>query len=158
MSKKNETVTNPSTHITQVRKGSVITGNMRSEHSIRVDGFVTGDLISVEKIIIGAHAEIGGNLSGSDITVEGYVNGDVLSNGHLHIASNAKLYGKIYAKMISIENGAEMNGKVTVGKEVDIPELQSSSPSRSSRDVNLNNNRNKSAGQSDKDNYGTVAW
>ena len=158
MSRKVET-NNPSTYITQIKKGSVITGNMRSEQSIRVDGFVTGDLISREKIIIGTHSQIGGNLSGSDITVEGYVNGDVLSNGHLHITKAAKIFGKIYAKTISVENGAEMNGKVNVGLEADIPELQSSSPSRSSHDVNISQNRSgETLSGEQKDNYGSVAW
>jgi len=156
MSKRTETVNSPSTYITQIREGSVISGNMRSEQSIRVDGFVTGDLISGEKIIIGSHGEIGGNLSGADITIEGYVNGDVLANGHLHIANNAKIYGKIYAKKISVDNGAELNGKVTVGEGVEIPELNTSSPSRSSRDVKINQNRDRQSEQ--KDNYGTVAW
>lgn len=131
MSKKPENTNNPSTYITQIRQGSIISGNMRSEHSIRVDGSVTGDLISGEKIIIGIHGEIGGNLSGSDITIEGYVNGDVLSNGHLHLTGSARIYGKIYAKKISVENGAEMNGKVTVGESAKVAELSSSSPSRS---------------------------
>ncbi|KYG73688.1 MULTISPECIES: polymer-forming cytoskeletal protein [Roseivirga] len=155
MSRKNENVQNPSTYITQIRNGSVISGNMKSEHSIRVDGHVTGDLVSQEKIIIGSHGEIGGNLSGADITIDGYVNGDVLSNGHLHISQAGKIYGKIFAKGISVENGAELNGKVTVGKEVEIPELNTSSPSRSTRDINLNK---RSASGDQKDNYGTVAW
>ncbi|GHE72443.1 MULTISPECIES: polymer-forming cytoskeletal protein [Roseivirga] len=158
MSRKAEATNNPSTLITQIREGSVISGNMKSEHSIRVDGFVTGDLISGEKIIVGSHGEIGGNLSGSDITIEGYVNGDVLSNGHLHLAQNARIYGKIYAKKISVENGAEMNGKVTVGEQVEMPELSSSSPSRSSKDININRNRSSSMPNEQKDNYGTVAW
>ncbi|NVK85232.1 MAG: polymer-forming cytoskeletal protein [Cytophagia bacterium] len=155
MSRKPETVQNPSTYITQIRSGCMISGNMKSEHSIRVDGHVTGDLISVERIIIGAHGEIGGNLSGADITIEGYVNGDVLSNGHLHIAQAGRVYGKIFAKQISVENGAEMNGKVTVGKEVEIPEVNTSSPSRSTKDVTF---AKKTGSGDQKDNYGTVAW
>lgn len=157
MSRKQETAQNPSTYITQIRQGSVISGNMKSEHSIRVDGFVTGDLISAEKIIIGSHGEIGGNLSGADITIEGYVNGDVLSNGHLHIAQAAKVFGKIFAKKISIDNGAELNGKVTVGEAVEIPLLNTSSPSRSTKDININRSK-PTASTEQKDNYGTVAW
>lgn len=156
MSRKPAIVNSPSTYVTQIREGSVISGNMRSEQSIRVDGFVTGDLISGEKIIIGSCGEIGGNLSGADITIEGYVNGDVLANGLLHITKDARIFGKIFAKKIAVDNGAEMNGKVTVGEAVEIPELNSSSPSRSSKDIKINQNRDRSTEQ--KDNYGTVAW
>lgn len=155
MSRKPETVQNPSTYITQIRSGSVISGNMKSEHSIRIDGYVTGDLVSAEKIIIGSHGEIGGNLGGSDITIEGYVNGDVFANGHLHISQAAKIYGKIFAKQVSVENGAELNGKVTVGAEVDIPELNTNSPAKSSKDVSFSK---KTASGDQKDSYGTAAW
>lgn len=162
MSKKESTSINPSTYITQVRNGSMITGNMKSEHSIRVDGFVTGDLISSEKIIIGNHGEIGGNLSGTDITIDGYVNGDVLASGLLHISKSARIFGKIYSKRISVENGAEMNGKVNVGAEVEMPELNSSSPSRSTQKVTLtastSNPTLKNTEDDQKDNYGGVAW
>lgn len=153
MGRKENSAINPSTYITQIRQGSVISGNMNSEHSIRVDGFVTGDLISGEKIIIGSNGEIGGNLSGTDITIEGYVNGDVVSNGLLHISNKAKIFGKIYAKNISVENGAELNGKVNVGSGVEMPDVASSSPSRSTGSASFS-----TADDDSKDNYGNVAW
>lgn len=158
MSKRESAAGNPSTYITQVRHGSMISGNMKSEHSIRVDGYVTGDLISSEKIIIGSHGEIGGNLSGTDITIDGYVNGDVLANGLLHISKTAKIFGKIYSKRISVENGAEMNGKVNVGSEVEMPELNSSSPSRSSSQKITFTTTTSNDDEDRKDNYGGVAW
>lgn len=154
MSKKSLANSNPSTYITQIKEGSVIKGNMESPHSIRVDGFVTGDLISKEKIIIGQKGEIGGNLNGSDITIEGFINGDVISNGRLQLTSRSRIYGKIFAKEISIENGAELNGKVTVGKDIDLPEFTASSPSRSSKLQAQPSEEN----QLSDDNYGNVAW
>ena len=152
MSKKSLSNTNPSTYITQIKEGSVIKGNMESSHSIRVDGFVTGDLISKEKIIIGQKGEIGGNLNGSDITLEGFINGDVIADGMLQLTSNSKVFGKIFAKEISIEKGAELSGKVTVGKEIELPEITKSSPSRSTK-----MQPNRLEGQID-DKYGNVAW
>ena len=151
MGKTSSNGTNPSTHITQVRHGSVIYGNMVSMHSIRVDGFVTGDLISEERIIIGGHGEIEGNLSGTDISIEGYVSGDVVSNGHLHLSGQAKIYGNIFAKNISVEQGAEMNGKVIVGMDIEISDMENSPPAHSS--MNLSSSSNDQ-----KDNYGNVAW
>ncbi len=157
MSKKELASVSPSTYITQVRHGSMISGNMKSAHSIRVDGYVTGNLISGEKIIIGSHGEIGGNLSGTDITIDGYVNGDVLASGLLHLSKTAKIFGKIYAKHISVENGAEMNGKINVGSEVEMPELNSSSPSRSTQKITFTTTTSNDD-EEHKDNYGGVAW
>ena len=157
MSKKELASVSPSTYITQVRYGSMISGNMKSAHSIRVDGYVTGNLISGEKIIIGSHGEIGGNLSGTDITIDGYVNGDVLASGLLHLSKTAKIFGKIYAKHISVENGAEMNGKINVGSEVEMPELNSSSPSRSTQKITFTTTTSNDD-EERKDNYGGVAW
>ncbi|MFY0592149.1 bactofilin family protein [Roseivirga sp.] len=170
MSKRDQSSANPSTYITQVRQGSVISGNMKSENSIRVDGYVTGDLVSDERIIIGNHGEIGGNLSGMEITIEGYVNGDVIAKGLLHLAQTARVFGKIYAKHISVDNGAEMNGKINVGEKIEVPELNSSSPSRSNkqeavekplpekRKTNVFIPNTKVDDEDKTDNYGSVAW
>lgn len=152
MSKKNTSTASPSTHITQIKEGSVIKGNMTSNCSVRVDGHITGDIVSDEKIIVGKNGEIGGNLKGTDIRIEGYVNGDVLSDGTLQLSSSAKIFGKIFAKQMAVEGGAEMNGKVTVGKEIEIPEVDTSSPSRSTRNIQMKPDGSKT------DNYGNVAW
>ncbi len=145
-------LSNPSTHITQIKDGSVVRGNLNSPDSIRVDGHITGDLISKEKIIIGSNGQIGGNLNGSDITIEGFVKGDVVAKGFLQISSVAKIYGKIFAKEIAIEKGAELNGKVNVGVAVDIPEMSTSSPSRSGTSSSSSSEEDRN------DNYGSVAW
>jgi cytoskeletal protein CcmA (bactofilin family) len=150
-------VNSPSTHITQIKDGSVVMGNIRSEDSIRVDGHITGDLISKEKIIIGSNGHIGGALSGTDITIDGFVNGDIVSSGFLQISAAAKIYGKIFAKEISIEKGAEMNGKVNVGLEVEIPEVNSSSPTRSIKS-NLKSQKSKDKDTDQHDKFGNVAW
>jgi len=153
MSKKSLSNSNPSTYITQIKEGSVIKGNMESAQSIRVDGFITGDLISKEKIIIGEMGEIGGNLSGGDISIDGFINGDVISNGLLKLSSSSKVYGSIFAKQISIDTGAELNGKVTVGKEIELPEFTARSPSRSSKFTTSGMNDDAA-----NDKYGNVAW
>lgn len=155
MKKNSSKPVNPSTHLTQLKQGCVVKGNLKSAQSIRVDGFVTGDLISDEKIIIGNHGEIGGNLIGLDISIDGYVNGDVLASGVLSIGAKAQVFGKIYARQIGIENGAELNGKITVGENVELPQIEKSSPSRSSSGA-FHNTPEKSS--EENDNYGKVAW
>lgn len=155
MKKNSNKPVNPSTHLTQLKQGCVVKGNLKSEQSIRVDGFVTGDLISNEKIIIGAHGEIGGNLHGSDINIDGYVNGDVLASGALTIGPKAQVFGKIYARLISIENGAKLNGKITVGESIEMPQIEKSSPSRSTSGTFSNTKANSGE---ENDNYGKVAW
>jgi cytoskeletal protein CcmA (bactofilin family) len=134
MSKKSLSNSNPSTYITQIKEGSVIRGNIKSSHSIRIDGFVTGDLISEEKIIIGAAGQIGGNLSGTDISVDGQIRGDVIANGLLQLSAQSKVFGNIYAKEINMERGAELNGKIAISKEATLP---SPKPSKAAVDSNM---------------------
>jgi len=144
---------NPSVNITQIKQGSVIQGNMESKHSIRVDGHVAGDLKSDQKVIIGVHGEIGGNLSGTDITVEGYVVGDVMAHGIIHLSKQAEIEGQVYAKEISIEKGAQLNGKIAVGSDIEIPELDLREAPKKGREVQLSGTDNQPATSG-----GTVAW
>lgn len=147
---------NPSVNITQIKKGSVINGNMESKHSIRVDGHITGDLKTEEKVIIGIHGEIDGNLWGADITIEGYVMGDVMAQGNLHVSHDAEIEGKVFAKEISIEKGAQLNGSIAVGTDIAIPELEmeEATPSQP-REMQLSGTEPKPAAAA---NGGTVAW
>ncbi len=143
---------NPSVNITQIKKGSVINGNMESKHSIRVDGHVAGDLKSDEKVIIGVHGEIGGNLSGIDITIEGYVVGDVMAKESLHVSKLAEIEGKVFAKEISIEKGAQLNGNIAVGSDVEVPDLEARELESKPREVKLSGTDDQPAAG------GTVAW
>ena len=159
MSKKTERpgLNSPSTHITQIKDGSVVMGNLRSEDSIRVDGNINGDLISKEKIIIGTNGYIGGTLNGAEINVEGFVNGNIISSGLLQVSSAAKISGNIYAKEIAIEKGAEINGKVTVGKDIDIP-VQNSFAASNSLKPNTKSAFNNKKEDEERDKFGKVAW
>ena len=126
---KNPTTTqanNSSSYITQVRLGSVISGDIKSVHSIRIDGFLTGNLSS-EKIVVAEHSEIEGNISSSDITVKGYVKGDIIATGLLQVLAEAKIEGNIYAKYISVAHGAKINGKVNIGAQIKFPDSGTSS-------------------------------
>ena len=149
---------NPSTYITQIKHGSIVTGNMKSEHSIRVDGSITGDLISSEKIIVGGHGQVGGNIKGTDITIEGTVIGDVLADGVLHLSPAAKIQGRIFSKEIEIEKGAEVNGLVDVGKEVVLPTLEASSSLRKEGKRTSSKQSHEESDENKHDNYGNVAW
>ncbi len=146
MPRNNNQSTDSSTHLTQLRQGSVVKGNLKSAQNIRVDGFVTGDLISEEKIIIGNHGEIGGNLIGSDISIDGYVNGDVLAYGVLSIGAKAQVHGKIYARQIGIENGAELTGQIMVGENVELVQAEKNALSRNSSGA-IDNSPEKSSGE-----------
>lgn len=148
---------NPSVNITQIKKGSVINGNMESKHSIRVDGHVAGDLKTDEKVIIGIHGEIGGNLSATDITIEGYVMGDVMAKESLHVSREAEIEGQVFAKEISIEKGAQLNGRIAVGADIAVPDLETPEVVRNKpKEIPLTgktgtNDSQQAAG-------GTVAW
>ena len=127
---KNPTTTqanNSSSYITQVRLGSVISGDIKSVHSIRIDGFLTGNLSSDEKIVVAEHSEIEGNISSSDITVKGYVKGDIIATGLLQVLAEAKIEGNIYARYISVAHGAKINGKVNIGAQIKFPDSGTSS-------------------------------
>lgn len=124
MSKKKTSYSDPSVNITQIKEGSVISGTMQSSHSIRVDGMVTGDMISEEKIIVGQQADIEGNLFASDLTIQGRIKGQVTANGQLQVMATAKIDGDIFAKSIMIEGGAQLNGRLSVGQDVNLPIYQ----------------------------------
>ncbi len=92
----------------------VIDGPVSSNKSIRVEGKVYGDVTSKGGVFIGRDSIVNGNLSGKNITVCGVVNGDVTAKKTLIIASKARISGNLAMQSIVIDEGALINGKVSM--------------------------------------------
>ncbi len=86
----------------------VYDGGLRVQGTLRGEASVTGD-ITVER-----GAVIEARLEGADVSVRGRVQGDVVARGRLSLAGGAALSGDVAVSRIVIEDGATLNGRVTM--------------------------------------------
>lgn len=108
-----------------------LVGNIKSEGDARIGGKVQGD-VAADRIGVYAGAVQGnvtgrreitvdedsvviGNLACSeDVNVYGKIKGDISSSGRATLQSAAQMIGDVTAKLISLNEGARVRGKITM--------------------------------------------
>lgn len=95
---------------TLIGPGSFVSGDIKINGFIRIDGDIKGKIESSSNIIIGERAKIQGNITASSIVVGGIVLGDITAPKGIKLLSTSVVIGDIITKSIQIENDAIFNG------------------------------------------------
>lgn len=103
---------------TLLSKDTEIRGTVKTQGSIRVDGTVIGDLISVKTVTIGATGAVEGNVTGEDIIVAGKVKGSLTARGRISLEGSAQIEGDLNTSRLSIAEGAVFRGLSNMGVAV----------------------------------------
>ena len=101
-------------------------GKLVYEGGLRVQGTLRGEASVTLDILIDREATAEARLEGNNVAVRGRVRGDVVARGRLLLAPSAVLDGNVTVARIAIENGATLNGRVTMGGQVGPVELAES--------------------------------
>ena len=107
--KEVETVIGPSVRVK---------GNFKGTGNVIVDGKLEGSLKTAGILFVGDQAKVSANIEAQEASVGGEIIGNIKTVGYLEIASTAKITGDIECGKLSIEEGATLNGKCTMTKEV----------------------------------------
>ena len=95
---------------TLIGPGSFVSGDIKINGFIRIDGDIKGKIESSSNIIIGERAKIQGNITASSIVVGGIVLGDITATKGIKLLSTSVVIGDIITKSIQIEDDAIFNG------------------------------------------------
>jgi cytoskeletal protein CcmA (bactofilin family) len=97
---------------TVLGQGSEFRGNISVEGGIVVDGKVEGNINATERITVGAHGSVRGNLNAPEIVLGGRVQGQVTAAGRAELLATAQLDGDIRTPKLVMTEGALLSGKV----------------------------------------------
>jgi cytoskeletal protein CcmA (bactofilin family) len=92
-----------------VSDGMALTGNLVSEGDVQIDGMVEGD-IRVRSLTVGGTGKVKGTVFAEEVNVSGHVEGEI-SARNVIIARTAHVVGDIVHDVLSIESGAEFQGR-----------------------------------------------
>jgi cytoskeletal protein CcmA (bactofilin family) len=107
MAKYNET---DSTTINLISNGTDITGDIKSNGDIRIDGSLTGNLSTKGKVVIGPTGKVSGEVFCKNSEVSGIVEGKITVGQLLNLKASSKIFGDIATLKLSIEPGAIFTG------------------------------------------------
>ena len=91
-----------------------ITGNVKCESHIQLNGKLNGDLTCGGLASIGRECVIKGNVQTESIALSGALNGNITARDKIDLKSSARLHGDIRAKRLTVEDGVTFVGKVEV--------------------------------------------
>jgi cytoskeletal protein CcmA (bactofilin family) len=112
---------------TLLGQGAEFKGNINVEGGIVIDGKVEGNVSASERITVGLHGNVRGNLSAPEVVVGGKVDGNVLASDRAELLATAHVDGDIKAVRMVMVDGASLTGKVGMadaGGASDAPEYK----------------------------------
>ena len=89
-----------------------VNGNFETKGSIQIEGHLEGTLKIGSDLIVGEKANVVANLQAKRIMIAGEVKGNIRAKESLEITESARISGDIEVNMISIDPGAQINGKI----------------------------------------------
>jgi len=95
---------------------SYFKGNFRFGPYTRIEGKVDGVIESNGILIIASMAEVKAEINGKTVVVDGKVTGDINAEGSVIVQEHGIISGNIKAPYIEIDQGAEINGAISMGK------------------------------------------
>jgi cytoskeletal protein CcmA (bactofilin family) len=87
-----------------------ITGNIGGDGNLHIDGRVDGD-VQCGQLIIGQSGQVNGNVTADQAKIAGSINGTV-SAQTLTIEASARITGDLSYDSVSVETGAQVEGRV----------------------------------------------
>jgi cytoskeletal protein CcmA (bactofilin family) len=100
-----------------VSHGIRIKGELNGTEDLFVDGNVDGKItLGNATLTVGPNATVKAEISARDLVVRGRVEGKLTANEKIQIWNTARVEGDMKAERISIEEGAELHGKLEAGR------------------------------------------
>ena len=89
-------------------------GELKAQEDLRVEGRIEGTINHQQRLVVGAKGEVVANVTAAAIDVDGKLQGDMLAKRAIKVSQTAVVRGNIRAPSVSITEGANFNGSVTM--------------------------------------------
>jgi cytoskeletal protein CcmA (bactofilin family) len=108
-----------------VGHGTSLTGDTNFQMMLRVDGHLQGTITSDSgTLLVGTTGQVDANVAVASATINGTVNGDILATEKIHLGRTAMVVGNIQTPKIVIEEGAVIEGGISMLKAREAQEKQ----------------------------------
>ena len=109
----------PDQVISIIGPGMKVVGDCDSDGAIRVEGMVEGNIRAGKAVVVGKEGSVHGDIFTQDAVLAGTVKGVVRAESRLEIQATSRIEGEIIAARMQLEEGAVLNGNVTMGSAME---------------------------------------
>jgi cytoskeletal protein CcmA (bactofilin family) len=93
-----------------VGKGVQFKGSIFYEGTVRIDGYVEGEIQTGGMLIVGEEAAVTAKITAGSVVSKGKITGDIAARQRVKLLAPASLQGAVLTPVFSIEEGVVFNG------------------------------------------------
>ncbi|MGH7492811.1 MAG: bactofilin family protein [bacterium] len=108
---------------TIIGKGTIIEGTVKVQSSLRLDGKVTGQVLTTDSLIVGQNGEIEGEIRVKNAIIGGFVKGQIFASGKVILESRSVVNGEVKTAKLAINDGARFEGHCVMTEEAAVKAL-----------------------------------
>ncbi len=98
---------------TTIGRESTVEGTIRSEHSVRIQGVVQGEIECKRAVYVEDGARVvSTKITAAEVTISGELEGQVFSSGRVEIRPSGRVTGEINAASLVMQEGAFFDGQL----------------------------------------------
>jgi cytoskeletal protein CcmA (bactofilin family) len=99
-----------------IDQGSEFEGKLSFKDTVRIDGSFKGEISSDNTLIVGESGQIMATIHSVCVVISGLVEGDVHATEQIVLHKTAVVSGDLESPTVVMEEGAQLNGSVRMGK------------------------------------------
>jgi cytoskeletal protein CcmA (bactofilin family) len=117
-----------------IDQGSEFEGKLSFKDTVRIDGRFSGEISSENTLIVGETGEIHATIRSKIVAVSGSVSGDIIAGTKVVLHKTASVHGNIETGSLVVEDGAEIDGQIKMGKGANLKAVGSGGESNAPKD------------------------
>ena len=108
---------NGGTNVVSLGPRDTLQGRLDIQGDLKIAGTVEGELKATGDVSVDAGANIQASIEGANVSVRGQVTGNVTAKRRLTLGGSGRLNGDVRVGRLTVEDGATLNGNVTMSSE-----------------------------------------
>ena len=108
---------NGGTNVVNLGPRDSLNGRLEIHGDLKIQGNVEGELKASGDVTVDSTAAIQASIEGSNVNVKGQVTGNVTAKKRLTLGGSGRLNGDVKVARLTVEDGASLNGNVTMAPE-----------------------------------------
>ena len=112
-----QTTQNGGTNVVVLGPRDSLRGSLDIQGDLKIHGSVEGELKASGDVAVESTANVQATIEGANVSVRGQVTGNVSAKRRLTLGGSGRLNGDVRAGRLTVEDGATLNGSVSMTSE-----------------------------------------
>ena len=104
---------------TSVDASSTLEGTLRCKQTLRIDGYVKGEVECERTVVVGEGARVFASIAADEVQIAGTIEGDICARRKITLERTAIVRGDLTTPGIVIEEGAKVSGRIVIGSDAE---------------------------------------